>query len=863
AFIIANVPIGKDYTLSAAKTGSTFKTYTVQAFTDGLTLGFVNSTDDTRLSIAIYSGTTTDTDSDGLPDNLETSLETNPSAADTDNDGLSDYDEYLKYRTNPNLADSDSDGTNDNDWDERREYTYSIKVHGKTLLRADIDSMNDFFQDAKSLGTFTYNSVTGLEYEAIIYPDAVQLLIPKINYAGTYSSSLDPYLGSSATITLSPQMKEKVQDIVEQISVATDLNVVDTLLKWLRENSLDVISEVSGGYGPSMLFEMTATEGGFSLLRQNTPNAYRTANGEQTFERFEIFSDQQFRSGIHGSCGSTTELLTGLLRAAGIPIRMMNAIPLFPHENEAYYQTLIAGLHNTDLQTLLTGYISGENEIMNHFTPEAYINGQWVRMDQVGPDDAGIGPLLDGMPNIKLLSMADYTEFDMAGNEGALGNTGPNWGDIGSTPLYHTISLTDQYAIHTPSGTLPSKETESYNLPSMAALQAPTFLQPGVIIVNDAARSSATIDQLQAKNIAAIVAGKDRNLIIDDFTLTGASNKAYIESATAGVSVADIDVYSLEFYAGDTVNLTGDINKLYATVLTDLAVPAVHDFTIIDSSALDVTYLWHNNGKIRISSGSNKLDADEIITYLAGSVMLTSEGALSTIENITSVGGLTLAKTTTAATYTVGAYTINIGGALTINPGVTLTFNNTTVDYNGAGAQTIPALNYYNLVLSNAGVKTLAAGTTRIANALAVRDAASFDATTNSTAIEYNGSGAQNIPALNYRYLVLSNAGVKTLAAGTTKIANALAVRNAASFDTTTNSTAIEYNGSGAQNIPALNYRYLVLSNAGVKTLAAGTTKIANALAVRNAASFDTTTNSTVIEYNGSGAQNIPALNYR
>lgn len=42
-----------------------------------------------------------DTDQDGLPNDIELSFGTNPLKADTDNDGVSDYDEINKYHTNP------------------------------------------------------------------------------------------------------------------------------------------------------------------------------------------------------------------------------------------------------------------------------------------------------------------------------------------------------------------------------------------------------------------------------------------------------------------------------------------------------------------------------------------------------------------------------------------------------------------------------------------------------------------------------------------------------------------------------------------------------------------------------------------
>jgi len=55
-----------------------------------------------------------DTDSDGLTDYEEvTTYLTNPLLTDTDGEGLSDYAEVVTYNTNPLLADSDSDGLSD------------------------------------------------------------------------------------------------------------------------------------------------------------------------------------------------------------------------------------------------------------------------------------------------------------------------------------------------------------------------------------------------------------------------------------------------------------------------------------------------------------------------------------------------------------------------------------------------------------------------------------------------------------------------------------------------------------------------------------------------------------------------------
>ena len=56
-----------------------------------------------------------DSDKDGLSNKLEKELGTNRKLADSDGDGLTDYQEYNQYKTNPIVADSDGDGLGDGD----------------------------------------------------------------------------------------------------------------------------------------------------------------------------------------------------------------------------------------------------------------------------------------------------------------------------------------------------------------------------------------------------------------------------------------------------------------------------------------------------------------------------------------------------------------------------------------------------------------------------------------------------------------------------------------------------------------------------------------------------------------------------
>ncbi|MEI6835982.1 MAG: hypothetical protein WCK59_04055 [Candidatus Falkowbacteria bacterium] len=81
-------------------------------------------------------GTTTppislvDTDGDGLADQEEAVLGTDPNLKDTDGDGLSDYEEVKIYNTDPKKSDTDGDGLSDYE---------EVKIYHTDPLKTDTD----------------------------------------------------------------------------------------------------------------------------------------------------------------------------------------------------------------------------------------------------------------------------------------------------------------------------------------------------------------------------------------------------------------------------------------------------------------------------------------------------------------------------------------------------------------------------------------------------------------------------------------------------------------------------------------------------------------------------------------------------
>ena len=173
-----------------------------------------------------------------------------------------------------------------------------------------------------------------------------------------------------------------------------------------------------------------------------------------------------------------------------------------------------------------------------------------------------------------------------------------------------------------------------------------------------------------------------------------------------------------------------------------------------------------------------------------------------------------------------------------------------TVDFNGSGAQTIPAFAYNNLTSSSTGSRTLASsGTVGVAGAFTPGTNAY---TVTGSTVNFNGSGAQTIPAFAYNNLTSSSTGARTLASsGTVGVAGAFTPSTNAY--TVTGST-VSFNGSGVQTIPAFAFNNLTNANTAATVSLSAATTVSAALTVNANAILDTTT--FVLTVNGTYTNN-------
>ena len=340
-----------------------------------------------------------DTDGDGLTDEMEIELGLNIHASDTDEDGLSDYFETVKYKTNPNDSDSDDDGLKDSEWGERREYTYSIQAIVDLRPPYSLDEMNDFHQDARSI---KMNDNGSEQIEVIIYPEAEVLINPAV-----ISDVANEYTRSTYTKNYGSQMILDMKEIAD--GCETDIQLLYKTLEEFYTRSSYVDPSESLGYGSTLpiLFHMYKDADG-NVIEDNLAGT-STYSIEEVKER-NVYADSMYELGLHGACGSTSVLKGAMMRAAGLEERTIFTIPLifsYDVDNTVYD---IKAPYDRGYRNLPS---SDGVSISDHFFHEVKLGQQWVRVDseaQVSHQKSLTSGANQSPVYIKLLDCIDVTD---------------------------------------------------------------------------------------------------------------------------------------------------------------------------------------------------------------------------------------------------------------------------------------------------------------------------------------------------------------------------------------------------------------------------------------------------------------------
>lgn len=181
-----------------------------------------------------------------------------------------------------------------------------------------------------------------------------------------------------------------------------------------------------------------------------------------------------------------------------------------------------------------------------------------------------------------------------------------------------------------------------------------------------------------------------------------------------------------------------------------------------------------------------------IPTFATDVIIPTGASNMPQINSASFVNNLTLQPGSSLVINGSNSLSINgvISGSGIFTPGTT-----STVSFDGSGPQDIPAIQYGNLSTSGNGIKTFASGsTTRISGNFS--PSGSSHLVTGST-IEFNGTSGQGIPAFQFNNLTISGNSTKTLLGNVLVDGNAVLTNGTLALSSGTLNLGGNISGSG------------------------------------------------------------------
>lgn len=365
---------------------------------------------------------------------------------DADRDGLSDFQELHKYFTDPNSADSDGDGIPDGEWDERREYAYTVRALVHVAPPVTPDVLSDDYQDARILE----RGDGYVELEVVLYPlnTVADALTEDPDWRRTAASEeMSRWVRPGLTANWDAKMQAAIIDLLTAGGV--DARQLDD--RSLVEKASKILLGHAKYQDGFTTFCSWFVDGkvqvypGMAKPEDSTPERIREF--EEGWQR-ELFAKGMFENAQRGSCTSSAIYVNGCMRALGIPTRIVLTIPVIDSSDEREREFVERLRHQRVRDAVERGTAGLGNAWASHTFNEVYVGGRWRRLnyDRLGQN------ILDPSTFGLLIHVATFSDW-------ADGNMAATWGmrqahpdrprdPFGGSNPYSTIWLSDQFGVH-------------------------------------------------------------------------------------------------------------------------------------------------------------------------------------------------------------------------------------------------------------------------------------------------------------------------------------------------------------------------------------------------------------------------------
>jgi hypothetical protein len=368
--------------------------------------------------------------------------------ADSDGDGLSDYAEVHKYFTDPSSAHSANSTKPDGDWEQRKEFTYTITSVMQFARPFDLADMSDDYQDAR-LVSQDGDSIT---VEVVYYPLNTNKfgIGENPNWRADYAG-MQQYLRPTPTENWDEKMRADLIAALQKDGIdperLTDRELVSEVSHWLMKRSrytnAFAIWDVHYPNGVPEVFP--ALRAHFDHEKPSTD-----VTDQAMFDQ-EVLGRSMFYNKVHGSCTSSAVYMATVLRALGIPTRIVFCVPPFDGNDRKQREMFLSAIHHNRVRSMVRHGAPSDNggsgNFANHLFNEVFIGKRWVRLNydvlgQNNLDDSYFGLLTH------ILTTDSLSHVAIAETWGLRDATYPDAGPkLSSINPYRLLRVSDHFGV--------------------------------------------------------------------------------------------------------------------------------------------------------------------------------------------------------------------------------------------------------------------------------------------------------------------------------------------------------------------------------------------------------------------------------
>jgi hypothetical protein len=369
---------------------------------------------------------------------------------DRDKDGLSDFAEVRKYGSDPGKADTDDDGIPDGDWNERREHAYTIRAVLRVLRPVTTALLEDDQQDARVLA----ETPTYVDVEFVLYPfnTSAHDLDARAGKVST-DPALEPYLRPGITTNWDAPMRKR---LLADLSAAGIRPAELTDVETVRQASGWLLGASTCRSNMFCTYYMHYPDGKPAIL-PGCEEAFAKDRGEPTWSvgeqiAHELLGRSMFEKRTYGTCTSTAVYLATVLRALGIPTRMLVTIPPADASDPAQVRAVAHGIAHPEVRAKVLQGLGTGSAFTAHTIDEVFVGGRWTRLNSTTLGDGILNPRYQGLL-VRVNTFDDLSEARLAETWGLRYARGERTRDFPASNPYRALVVDDLVGPHaTPPG---------------------------------------------------------------------------------------------------------------------------------------------------------------------------------------------------------------------------------------------------------------------------------------------------------------------------------------------------------------------------------------------------------------------------